>query len=160
MVVAAALALAALSAWWLLPSEEPARHRELPPAPAVVQFSKTPPPSDPTVVDVDLDADLDPDEAEPDSAPEGIQAFPPPGTKKIRVGLLVPEDFELPAGYVRHHQVTDKGRMLPAILMFHPQHPPPVPQDLIVPADRAPPGLPIAYLQVPEDAYGPGEEDE
>lgn len=95
------------------------------------------------------------------STREGIYAFPAPGTKRIKVGIVVPDDFELPPGYVRHYQATDKGEMLPAILMFHPLTPPldargnpvEVPADRIVPADMAPPGLPIEMLHVPENAY-------
>ncbi|MFO0592339.1 MAG: hypothetical protein U0441_32640 [Polyangiaceae bacterium] len=103
-------------------------------------------------------------EGAPDTAPsarEGIYAFPPPGTKRIKVGLVVPDDFELPPGYVRHYQATDKGEMLAPILMFHPLTPPldaqgnpvDVPADRVVPADMAPPGLPIEMLRVPENAY-------
>ena len=34
----------------------------------------------------------------------------------------MPDDFELPEGYVRHYQTTDDGEQLPAILMFHPDY--------------------------------------
>jgi len=92
---------------------------------------------------------------------EGLSAFPPPGTKRIKVGLVVPEDFKLPTGYMRHYQTTDKGEMLRAILMFHPDYKPtdahgnpiPIPEDRIVPPELAPPGLPMERLEVPEDAY-------
>ncbi len=91
---------------------------------------------------------------------EGIAVFPPPGTKPIKRGIIVPEDFELPPGYVRHYQATDDGRRVPAILMFHPDYQPvdedgtpiPVPEDRVVPPDMAPPGLPIQILEVPENA--------
>ena len=97
---------------------------------------------------------------------EGIAVFPPPGTKPIKGGILVPEDFELPPGYVRHYQATDDGQRVPAILMFHPDYHPvdehgvpiPLPADRIVPADMAPPGMPIEMLQPPEnqgDKAGP-----
>jgi len=90
---------------------------------------------------------------------EGIAVFPPPGTKPIKSGILVPEDFELPPGYVRHYQATDDGQRVPAILMFHPDYHPvdehgapiPLPADRIVPADMAPPGMPIEILQPPEN---------
>ena len=90
---------------------------------------------------------------------EGIAVFPPPGTKPIKSGILVPEDFELPPGYVRHYQATDDGQRVPAILMFHPDYHPvdehgvpiPLPPDRIVPADMAPPGMPIEILQPPEN---------
>jgi hypothetical protein len=92
---------------------------------------------------------------------EGIGAFPLPGTKRIKPGIVVPEDFALPPGYVRHYQATDKGELLQAILMFHPDHKPvdakgnpiPIPPDRVVPPELAPPGLPIETLKIPEDAY-------
>ena len=88
----------------------------------------------------------------------GIAAFPPPGTKPIKRGIVVPEDFELPAGYVRHHQTTDDGRQLPAVLMFHPDfelvdasgNAVPLPADRLVPPDLAPEGLAIELLDAPE----------
>jgi len=90
---------------------------------------------------------------------EGIAVFPPPGTKPIKSGILVPENFQLPPGYVRHYQATDDGQRVPAILMFHPDYHPvdehgapiPLPADRIVPADMAPPGMPIEILQPPEN---------
>lgn len=90
---------------------------------------------------------------------EGIAVFPPPGTKPIKGGILVPENFELPPGYVRHYQATDDGQRVPAILMFHPDYHPvdahgaPIrlPADRIVPTDMAPPGMPIEMLQPPEN---------
>lgn len=104
--------------------------------------------------------------------PSGIALFPPMGTKPIKRGIIVPDDFPLPPGYVRHHQVTDDGEPLPAILMFHPDYHPldehgqPValPKDLVVPPDMAPPGLAIKMLDVPDDsdpaARQAGEEPE
>ena len=94
---------------------------------------------------------------------EGIAVFPPPGTKPIKRGILVPEGFELPPGYVRHYQATDDGQRVPAILMFHPDYHPvdehgvpiPLPENRIVPPDMAPPGMPVEMLQVPEN---PGAE--
>jgi hypothetical protein len=79
----------------------------------------------------------------------GISAFPPPGTKPIKRGVVVPDDYELPEGYVRHYQTTDDGRPLPPILMFHPDfagvdadgNPLVVPEDRIVPPELAPAGL-------------------
>jgi hypothetical protein len=96
-----------------------------------------------------------------ESPPEraGIAVFNPMGTKPIKIGLVVPDDFELPTGYVRHHQMLDDGRELPAVLMFHPDTPPldeagqpiPVPPDRMVPPEHAPAGLPLEYLQLPDD---------
>jgi hypothetical protein len=69
----------------------------------------------------------------------------------------VPEDFELPEGYVRHYQATDDGASLPAILMFHPDYvlldanggPVALPEGGIVPPELAPPGMPIVLLEIP-----------
>lgn len=93
---------------------------------------------------------------------EGLGAFNPPGTVPLMPGLAVPEDFALPPGYVRHYQVTDEGEMLPAVLMFSPDHPwfdadgQPIalPDDRLVPPEMAPPGLPIEPIQLPEPPQG------
>lgn len=95
--------------------------------------------------------------------PTGMALFPPPGTMPTLRGIVVPDDFPLPPGYVRHYQTTDDGRRLPAILMFHPDHPPrdaqgndlPVTPDRLVPPELAPPGLPIEMLEPPADAPPP-----
>jgi hypothetical protein len=89
---------------------------------------------------------------------EGIAAFPPPGTKPVKRGIVVPDDFVLPEGYVRHYQTTDDGQQLPPVLMFHPDYegvdehgkPVPLPEDRIVPPEMAPPGLPFRILDLPE----------
>jgi hypothetical protein len=88
----------------------------------------------------------------------GIAAFPPPGTDPVKRGIVVPEDYELPEGYVRHYQATDDGKGLEPILMFSPDYEfqdqdgraIPLPSDRIVPPELAPPGLPIRTLDVPE----------
>ena len=88
---------------------------------------------------------------------KGLAAIPPPGTNPVKSGLVVPEDFELPAGYVRHYQTTDDGKRLEAILMFSPDYefvdeqgtPIPVPEDGIVPPEMAPPGMPLRTLKLP-----------
>lgn len=88
----------------------------------------------------------------------GIAAFPAPGTKPIKRGVVVPDDFDLPPGYVRHYQSTDDGHQLPAVLMFHPDfelvdadgNVVPLPADRLVPPDLAPEGLAIQLLDVPE----------
>ncbi len=90
--------------------------------------------------------------------PSGIALFPPPGTDPPKPGLIVPEDFELPAGFVRHYQATDDGQRLPAILMFHPDYQwvdehgeaLTLPEDHVVPPEMAPAGLPIQMLEVPD----------
>jgi hypothetical protein len=88
---------------------------------------------------------------------EGIHAFNLPGTKPIQGGLLVPEGYVLPAGYVRHYQTTDDGEPVPPILKFHPDHRPvdasgnpiPLPADGIVPPELAPPDMPLQALDPP-----------
>jgi hypothetical protein len=88
---------------------------------------------------------------------DGIAAFPPPGTDPPKSGIIVPDDWVLPEGYVRHHQTTDDGVQLPPILMFHPDYAfedehgarIAVPPDRIVPPELAPPGLAVRLLDVP-----------
>lgn len=90
---------------------------------------------------------------------KGLAAFPAPGTKPIKHGIVVPDDFELPPGYIRHYQTTDDGRRLPPILMFHPDfagtdangNPVVVPEDRIVPPELAPSGLPKRTLDETTD---------
>jgi hypothetical protein len=92
------------------------------------------------------------------SEPSGIALFPPPGTDPPKPGIVVPDGFELPPGYVRHHQVTDDGVQLAPILMFHPDfewvdaagNPIVLPEDHVVPPDLAPPGMPVQILDVPD----------
>lgn len=87
----------------------------------------------------------------------GLGAFTPPGTRPPLVGLAVPEDFALPEGYVRHHQVTDDGDRIEAILMFAPDRqfvdaagqPIAVPANRVVPPELAPSGLPIRRVTIP-----------
>jgi hypothetical protein len=87
----------------------------------------------------------------------GLAAFNPPGTSPPMVGLAVPEDFPLPAGYVRHHQVTDDGQPIEAILMFAPDYVLrdaagrvlPIPEDRVVPPELAPPGLALRQIEIP-----------
>ncbi|MFI5396147.1 MAG: hypothetical protein ACHQ9S_11500 [Candidatus Binatia bacterium] len=111
-------------------------------------------------------------EEEATDQPTGIALFPPPGTKPILRGILVPEDFQLPEGYVRHYQATDDGQRVPAILMFHPDYqlvnergePIPMPKDRVVPPEMVPPGLPVQMLEPPEQVRKPdipvqGEQD-
>ncbi|WP_256081482.1 hypothetical protein [Massilia sp. YIM B04103] len=87
----------------------------------------------------------------------GLGAFSPPGTRPPLIGLAVPEDFELPKGYVRHHQATDDGQRIEAVLMFAPDfqllnaagQPVTMPKDRVVPPELAPPGLPIRRIVIP-----------
>lgn len=93
---------------------------------------------------------------------EGIGVYPPKGTDPPKPGIIVPDDFQLPEGYVRYHQVTDDGRRLPPILMFSPDYdfvdadgkPIAVPQNGIVPPEMAPPGLPARILEIPGEPAG------
>jgi hypothetical protein len=88
---------------------------------------------------------------------EGLGAFNPPGTSPPLQGLIVPEDFDLPEGYVRHHQVTDEGEPIDPILMFSPDFeffdasgkPISIPPDRVVPPELAPPGMPIVQARIP-----------
>lgn len=87
----------------------------------------------------------------------GLGAFNPPGTSPPLVGLAVPEGYELPPGYVRHHQVTDEGVAIEPILMFSPDfvlhdaqgRPISMPADRVVPPELAPPGMPRRQIQIP-----------
>lgn len=93
---------------------------------------------------------------------EGIGVYPPKGTNPPKPGIIVPDDFELPEGYVRYHQVTDEGRRLPPILMYSPDYdfvdadgkPIAVPESGIVPPEMAPPGLAPRILEIPGEAAG------
>jgi hypothetical protein len=116
----------------------------------------------------DIAAYIDPNEPEPTMREvieglreagihDGLAAFNPPGTVPLMVGNAVPEDFPLPPGYVRHHQVTDEGEPLEPILMYSPDQPAldangrplPVPDDRVVPPDQLPPGLPVRPIELP-----------
>src|SRR5262249_61004785 len=93
----------------------------------------------------------------------GLGVFPPPGTKPVKRGIVVPDDFELPEGYVRHYQTTDDGRRLPPILMFHPDYagvdasgkPVAIPEDRVVPPEMAPTRLPIRILDPDQGPTAP-----
>jgi len=88
---------------------------------------------------------------------EGLGAFNPPGTSPPLVGLEVPDDFELPEGYVRHFQATDDGQRIRPILMFSPDfeffdengQPITIPENRVVPPELAPPGFPIRDIEIP-----------
>lgn len=136
------------------PADVPVRPADAPPQPAAERSD-----------------DIGDTDSEESDAPTGIALFPPPGTDPLKRGLLVPEDFELPPGYVRHYQATDDGQRVPAILMFHPDYDwvdeqgrhIDVPPDGIVPPELAPAGLPLQMLDPPDidiplvEEPGPGE---
>jgi len=94
----------------------------------------------------------------------GLGAFNPPGTSPPLHGLAVPDDFELPEGYVRHYQVTDDGEPIEPILMFSPDFEfhddagnlVEIPPDRVVPPELAPPGLPIQPVEIPASQAGAG----
>jgi hypothetical protein len=87
----------------------------------------------------------------------GIAAFPPPGTKPVKRGIVVPDDFALPEGFVRHYQATDDGRQLAPILMLHPDYDlvdargerVALPDDRVVPPELAPADMPVQILELP-----------
>ncbi|XXF80910.1 hypothetical protein P2318_14450 [Myxococcaceae bacterium GXIMD 01537] len=168
------VACLALSAWLMTasgpvsapPAEAPAPRAS---APVATPRTTAPRPSRPPVAatvaavaspveeDVPEEDDAAPSE-EPMEEKTGLQLFVP-GTKPIKKGIVVPEGFELPPGYLRHYQTTDSGKMLKPILLFHPDYKPldaqgqpvPLPESRVVPEDMAPPGMPIQMLDVPEN---------
>lgn len=87
----------------------------------------------------------------------GIALFPSRDTKPIKSGIVVPDDFELPEGYVRHFQANEDGELVAPILLFHPDYEivdeagevMELPPDRVVPPEFAPEGLPIQMLEVP-----------
>ncbi|QQP97761.1 hypothetical protein [Lysobacter enzymogenes] len=87
----------------------------------------------------------------------GLGAFNPPGTSPPLLGLAVPDGYPLPAGYVRHHQVTDEGVPIEPVLMFAPGfvlrdargRPLAMPEDRIVTPELAPPGMPQRQIRIP-----------
>lgn len=87
----------------------------------------------------------------------GLGAFDPPGTSPPLEGLAVPPDYPLPDGYVRHHQFTDEGEPIEAILMFAPDfvmhdadgRPIALPGSRVVPPELAPPDLPVRRVRIP-----------
>jgi uncharacterized cupredoxin-like copper-binding protein len=94
----------------------------------------------------------------------GLGAFNPPGTNPPMVGLAVPENYELPEGYVRHYQATDDGQPIEAILMYSPDYDfydgagqrIDLPANRVVPTHLAPPGLPIRMITIPAPLQTPG----
>lgn len=166
IAIAVALALAAAVGGWLLLWQDPPQPQaaEAGPDPmerAVSQALQQAPPQ----VQPPMQPAPAPDPQPPPAQPEptvdeqnaGIKAFPPPGTKPIKAGIIVPDGYVLPAGYVRHIQTTDDGEELPPILMFHPDYQPldaqgrplPLPPDRVVPPEMAPAGMPVKLLALP-----------
>ncbi|HEX5745723.1 MAG TPA: hypothetical protein VFZ09_05735 [Archangium sp.] len=135
------------------PSPTPSR-----PAPKAAPRPQSVPaqPSEPTPQEEPV-----PQDAAPAGPAEGINLYRP-GTSPLKQGIIVPENFELPPGYVRHYQTTDNGEGIKPILMFHPDYKPvdskgvPVelPSNRVVPPELAPPGMPIEILELPEGPEG------
>lgn len=180
--IAAAIAVTLAGWWWQPASVRSARAAELraqttdrgiAAAPAVGRAPTRPhaSPQEPAVPSNDPDdlaAYFKPGDPEPSGAQviqalqqagvrTGIGAFNPPGTSPPLMGLAVPEDYRLPEGYVRHHQVTDEGVPIEPVLMFAPGFalrdakgkPIAMPEDRIVPPELAPPGLPLRPIRIP-----------
>lgn len=139
---------------------QPAAHRV---STATPVGKPQPPGNDPN----DLAAYFQPGDPEPSGAEviealhqagirSGLGAFNPPGTSPPLEGLAVPDGFDLPPGYVRHHQVTDEGVPIEPILMFAPDltlydakgRPIKLPANGVVPPELAPPGLPLRRVRV------------
>ncbi|WP_233587918.1 hypothetical protein [Corallococcus sp. CA049B] len=130
----------------VVPAPEPARPSV---RPAVARVAAPLPVEEPAPMPVD----------DPSPPPEGKSgtALYQRGTKPLKKGLVVPDDFELPPGYMRHYQTTDNGQPLAAILMFHPDFTPrdangqpiPIPENRVVPEEMAPPGMPHRLLEIP-----------
>ena len=150
-----------LSAWWPSSDVDAGVVVEAPPpmvapAPGPRPVAK---PAQPPVAAAVVEPPAAPlSEPEPSyTGPTGIQLYRP-GTKPMKRGIVVPEDFELPPGFVRHYQSTDDGERVAAILMFHPDYAPkdergqpiPLPENRVVPEQMAPRGMPIQMLQLPE----------
>jgi hypothetical protein len=118
------------------------------------------PPSDDVVIDVEVEDATAPDFTlpVPGAEPTGIALFPKPGTDPPRIGIIVPDDFEMPPGFIRHYQATDDGQELAPILLFHPDFdfvdangdPIELPESRVVPPELAPTGLEIELLELPE----------
>ncbi|MFZ5442087.1 MAG: hypothetical protein ACOZQL_18920 [Myxococcota bacterium] len=160
MAVFAALALVALVAFWAVEAPAPAS------PPAVTQVERrTPEPRrpvrapdfEPAPSAVPAAApEVVPEEEPPPTGPTGMQLYPD-NVKPVRRGLVVPEGFELPPGYMRHLQANEDGTLLPPILTFHPDYQPrddagrpiPMPEGRVVPPELAPPGMKLEVLAVP-----------
>jgi hypothetical protein len=104
-------------------------------------------------------------------APQSPKDVPLEGTalyqhikKPFRIGVVVPKDFELPPGYVRHYQMNEDGTALPPILMYHPDFKTmseggvelEIPEDRIVPPDDLPVGLKSLMLEIPHVVFDGG----
>jgi len=160
----------ALCAWLLWPEDpspaqvraEPVRAAATRPTPPPPRTGSTPP-ALPRAASAEAPPGPEPvtQEGEPSGPSDGVHLYRQ-GTKPLKQGLVVPEGFELPPGYVRHYQATDDGEPVKPILMFHPDYKPtdangqPVelPANRVVPMELAPPGMPLEVLELPEGPEG------
>jgi hypothetical protein len=135
------------------PAPSPAPSRSASKAPPAARPQQDPPASAPEPA---------PQQAPAPSGPaEGLNLYRP-GTKPLKQGIIVPEDFELPPGFVRHYQATDNGERVKPILMFHPDYKPvdsngqavELPSNRVVPPELAPSGMPIEILELPAGPEG------
>ncbi|MBU8898457.1 hypothetical protein DRW03_18035 [Corallococcus sp. H22C18031201] len=146
-------------------AQEPLPVERLPePAPYVAR-AQVPPPSRPApqVAAPAVEAPSEPPapQAAPYTGPTGMGLYQR-GTKPLKRGILVPEGFELPPGYMRHYQATDDGERVAPILMFHPDYKPldangqplALPENRVVPVEMAPAGMPIQMLELPKEEAG------
>ncbi|MBJ6760672.1 hypothetical protein JGU66_07840 [Myxococcaceae bacterium JPH2] len=134
------------------------------PAPHVAR-APVPPPSRPAprveTPPVESPSEPPAPQAAPYTGPTGTGLYQR-GTKPLKRGILVPEGFELPPGYMRHYQATDNGESVAPILMFHPDYKPldangqplALPENRVVPAEMAPAGMPIQMLELPKEEAG------
>ena len=161
-------------AWFLA---RPMTVEDLPPVVVAQPPAPTPAPPVPTRAPVRPATPVAAPPPVEEPAPMPVDDPPPPegksgtalyqrGTKPLKRGLVVPEGFELPPGYMRHYQATDNGQPVAAILMFHPDYTPkdasgqpiPIPENRVVPEELAPPGMPRQMLELPveeEDGDAP-----
>lgn len=178
LALAVLLAVGVGLAWMLWPATPAGASPgtpEMAPAPAGPPSDKgggAPPPEEPVELPSrdpdDLAMHFSPGDPEPTGAElitalhdagirTGLGAFNPPGTSPPLEGLAVPDDFELPEGYRRHHQSTDGGEGIEPILMFAPDavfldasgQPIVLPASGVVPPEMAPPGLPLRWVRPP-----------
>lgn len=165
------------SVWLLSPSTSPTSDNSPPASPVHVALgppvvSPAPPrprappaaarPVSPTPGTVSAPSEAPTPEASARSEPaEGLHLYRQ-GTKPLKQGLVVPEGFPLPPGYVRHYQSTDNGEQLKPILMFHEDYKPvdangkpiELPANRVVPPELAPAGMPLEVLELPAGPEG------
>jgi len=139
------------------PKEDPAPPEIAEPEPAAAAAPDTAEPIDETEPEPVDEAPTFEFSESPYGVPGGLAAFPPIGDQPLQRGIVVPDSFPVPEGFVKHYQVTDDGEQLQPILMFHPDYelldengePIELPANRVVPPELAPEGLPIEILELP-----------